>query len=409
MVAAPKKRIPKKKKIALVLSGGGTKAAAFHIGVAYALKESGFDFYTGLKTDQNDVEPGPYSIQTFIGSSGGSFVASIMAAGYSLENISASFLNRVSPDSSKFHPRPLPRLQYKKMFKIRPEIAREQASQFSTIKNVMGALMDGRFPSLLQLKWIKMTGIFSTQGLEQFLREEVLPANRFEDYRPELFIVSTQLNDSRKVVFGKNAYPPPPHDPRCQYQTHARISDAVAASAALPVVFAPYPIPDENGEPQYYIDGEIRETLSTHIAVDSGADLVFTSYTHQPYRFVREIGSLTKLGLPAIVIQSIYILIEQKINSTYESYLSKKNAMNEVYRYCQDAGISGDHVEQIMQVLEKELNQKRDVDLIPIHPDPSDTRTFLAEHFTLNPKKLSEVVKSGYKAGMTALSRFEFE
>ena len=51
MVATPKKRIPKKKKIALVLSGGGTKAAAFHIGVAYALKEAGFDFCQGLKTD----------------------------------------------------------------------------------------------------------------------------------------------------------------------------------------------------------------------------------------------------------------------------------------------------------------------------------------------------------------------
>jgi predicted acylesterase/phospholipase RssA len=409
MVAAPRKRIPKKKKIALVLSGGGTKAAAFHIGVAYALKESGFDFYTGLKTDQNQAEPGPRSIQTFIGSSGGSFIAAVLAAGYSLENISASFLNQQALDDPRFHPRPLARLQYKKMFKIRPEIAKEQASQFSTIKNVMGSLMDGRFPSLLQLKWLKMTGIFSTQGLEQFLREEVMPSNRFEDYRPELFIVSTQLNDSRKVVFGKNAYPPPPHDPRCLYQTHARISDAVAASAALPVVFAPYVIADENGEPHHYIDGEIRETLSTHIAVDSGADLVFTSYTHQPYRFVREIGSLTRLGLPAIVIQSIYILIEQKINSTYESYLSKKNAMNEVYRYCESAGLSDEHRTEIMQILEKELHQNRDIDLIPIHPDPSDTKTFLAEHFTLNPKKLGEIVKAGYKAGMSAVAKFEFE
>lgn len=409
MVAAPRKRISKKKKIALVLSGGGTKAAAFHIGVAYALKENGFDFYCGLKTDQNQDEPGPRSIQTFIGSSGGSFIAAVLAAGYSLENISSSFLNQKGVEANQFHPRPLPRLQYKKMFKIRPEIAREQASQFSTLKNIMGSLMDGKFPQLLQLKWLKMTGIFSTQGLEQFFREEVMPANRFEDYRPELFIVGTQLNDSRKVVFGKNSYAPPPHDPRCQYQTHVRISDAVAASASLPVVFAPYVINDENGEPHHYIDGEIRETLSTHIAVDSGADLVFTSYTHQPYRFVREIGSLTNLGLPAIVIQAIYIMIEQKINSTYESYLSKKNAMNEVMQYCETAGLSSEHKDKIMSILEKELHQNRDIDLIPIHPDPSDTKTFLAEHFTLNSKKLSETVKAGYKAGMIALSRFEFE
>ena len=273
----------------------------------------------------------------------------------------------------------------------------------------MSALMDGRFPSLLQLRWLKMTGIFSTNGLEQFIREEVVPSNRFQDYKPELFIVSTKLNDSQKVVFGKQSYEPPPHDPRCQYQTHARISDAVAASASLPVIFAPYALNDENGDQHYYIDGEIRETLSTHIAVDAGADLVFTSYTHQPYRFVREIGSLTKQGLPAIVIQSIYILIEQKINSNYESFQSKKSAMNEVFRYCKEAGVQDEHMSKIMGILERELHQSRNIDLIQIHPDPTDTRTFLAEHFTLNPKKLTEVVKSGYKAAMNSLSRYEFE
>ena len=65
MVTTPKKRISKKKKIALVLSGGGTKAAAFHIGVGYALKEAGFEFYQGLKSDQNTAPPGERAIQTY--------------------------------------------------------------------------------------------------------------------------------------------------------------------------------------------------------------------------------------------------------------------------------------------------------------------------------------------------------
>ena len=409
MVSSPKTIVPKKKKIALVLSGGGSKAAAFHIGVAYALKESGFQFQSGLKTDQSETLPEPKSIQTYVGSSGGAFIASVLAAGYSLENISSSFLNQVPAEDPHFYPRRLARLSYKKMFKIRPEIAKEQVSNFLTIKNVMASLMDGKFPSLLQLKWLKMTGIFSTQGLEQFMREEIMPSNRFEDYKPELFIVGTELNDSRKVVFGKNQYAPPPHDSRCQYQTHVKISDAVAASTALPVVFSPYSIPDENGLSHFYIDGEIRETLSTHIAVDAGADLVLTSYTHQPYRYVPEVGSLTLLGLPAIVIQSIYILIEQKINSTYESYRSKKSAMNAVYQFCKSSALPKEVIRQIMEILEAELHQKRDIDIIPIHPHTSDTKTFLAEHFTLNPQKLTEVVKSGYKAGMSILSRYEFE
>ncbi|NDD92997.1 patatin-like phospholipase family protein, partial [bacterium] len=70
MVTTPKMRISRKKKLAFVLSGGGTKAAAFHIGVAYALREHGFEFYQGLKTDQNQIQPHSKMVQTYVGSSG---------------------------------------------------------------------------------------------------------------------------------------------------------------------------------------------------------------------------------------------------------------------------------------------------------------------------------------------------
>ena len=83
--------------------------------------------------------------------------------------------------------------------------------------------------------------------------------------------------------------------------------------------------------------------------------------------------------------------------------------MNEVFRYCKESGVGLEHMDQIMKILETELHQKRDIDLIPMHPDPGDTKTFLAEHFTLNPKKLTEIVKAGYKAGMSRLSQYDFE
>lgn len=408
---SPRKQISKKKKIALALSGGGTKAAAFHIGVGFALQENGFEFYSGLKSTSNSSTLRPLSIQTYIGSSAGSFIASIFGAGYSLENITGSFLkhDHAQHKVDRFFPRALPRLQYTKMFRLRPEIAKEQAFQFLKLKNLVASMMEGKFPSLLQLRWLKMTGLFSTSGLEQFVREEVLPSNRFEDYLPEIFVIGTRLNEARKVIFGKNSYSPPAHDPTCLYQTHVKISDAVAASAALPVIFAPYAIPDETGEQQYYIDGETRETLSTHVAVDSGADLVLASYSHQPYRMSQGAHSLTELGLPAIVLQTIYILIEQKINSVLESYRSKQVAMNEVYQYLIHAGLSQDHQTKIMEILEKELHQTRNLDLIRIHPEPADSKMFFAEHFSLNANKLNEIVKAGYRAGKSALSKYEFE
>ena len=42
-------KLREKKKIGLVLSGGGIKAAAFHIGVCLALREKGFRFAGGTK------------------------------------------------------------------------------------------------------------------------------------------------------------------------------------------------------------------------------------------------------------------------------------------------------------------------------------------------------------------------
>ena len=44
-------KLSHKKKIALVLSGGGIKAAAFHIGACLALKEKGFRFAGGTKEE----------------------------------------------------------------------------------------------------------------------------------------------------------------------------------------------------------------------------------------------------------------------------------------------------------------------------------------------------------------------
>ena len=65
------------------------------------------------------------------------------------------------------------------------------------------------------------------------------PSNLFQDYAAELFIVATQRNHSRKVVFGKKMMEPPPHDPGCYYEKEIPISEACAASTALPPIFAP--------------------------------------------------------------------------------------------------------------------------------------------------------------------------
>jgi predicted acylesterase/phospholipase RssA len=410
--ASSRKRIQigSKRKIGFVCSGGATKAGAFHIGVALALQEQGFRFVGGLQSRDDPSGPSskPMEISTYVGSSAGSIICSYLAAGYSLDNIFNSFTGRPPTDEMDKIPRILPRLTYPTMFRLRPGLAREQFSQLMQVGRMVNHLVQGRWDSLLQLDWLKLQGIFSTGGLEEFMREEVLPSNRFHDYLADLFIVATQLNHSRKVVFGKYSYQPPPHDLTCQYDNDAMISQACAASASLPFVYAPYPIENKNGKTIHYIDGEIRDTLSTHVAIDSGCDLVIASHTHQPYHFNKEIGSLTDYGLPAILIQSIYLVIEQKVNQYVHGKVSQRNAINAVERYCRQNGIDGEHARKILEILEAELHHRRDVDILYIHPNPSDAQMFFGDHFSLSPRKLAEIVKSGFRATIEKLRHYEF-
>lgn len=357
---------------------------------------------------ESPPELGPMTISTYVGSSAGSIISSMLAAGYSLDNIFNSFLSRKPSHPEDTVPRVLPKLTYPTMFKIRPGLAREQIRQLSLFRSLFGNLLQGNWESLFQLGWLRATGLFSTTGLEQHMREEVLPSNRFQDYLADLFIVATQLNHSRKVVFGKYSYQPPPHDLTCQYNNNVSISEACAASTALPFIFAPYPIKGENDVTHHYIDGEIRDTLSTHVAVDAGADLVIASYTHQPYHLHRAIGSLTDHGLPSILIQSIYLVIEQKINNQIHNKKIQRKAINAVLKYCKDQGVDDVHRRRICEILEVELHHRLDVDTIYIHPNPSDSQMFFGEHFSLSSKKLSEMVKSGFRAAIEALRGYTF-
>jgi predicted acylesterase/phospholipase RssA len=405
-------KIGPKKKIAFVCSGGATKAGAFHLGVALGLQERGFRFAGGLQT------PGfpprlsePMEISTFVGSSAGSVISAYLAAGYSLENIFNSFIGRKPTDPRDAIPKILPKLTYPTMLKLRPGLAREQLAQLGLLKTIVSGIIRGDFEAILQLRWIKTSGLFSTAGIEQFLREDVLPSNRFADYAADLFVIATQLNHSRKVIFGKYSYSPPAHDLTCQYNNDVSISEACAASSSLPFIYSPYSIKHGGASGDgdtHYVDGEIRDTLSTHVAMDAGCDLVFASYTHQPYHWQKEIGSLTDHGIPAILIQSIYLVIEQKVNQYIYHKESHKSAIHAVEKYCEQVGLPEEHAKRILGILEAELHYRKEVDTIYIHPSPADAKMFFGEHFSLSPKKLSDLVRSGFRAAIETLKKYEF-
>lgn len=413
----PRIRIPKKSKIAFVCSGGAVKAGAFHLGVALALQEKGFRFIGGLKgtgesTHMTVSDTSGREIRIYVGSSAGSIICSYLASGYSLDQIFDAFLSRKQEGTE----RKLQELTYRHLFALRPDMTLigtlrilGEGPKISTIRRLITGLAQDSYDTVFRWKWLKWPGFFSTMGIERYLREDVLPSNDFHAYEADLFIVATQLNHSKKVVFGKYNMTPPDEDKTVIYMSKTLVSEACAASTALPIIFAPFPIKNEKGVQIYYFDGEIRDTLSTHVAYDAGADLIIASYTHQPYHFVKEVGSLHAYGIPAILIQALYLLIERKIQSFMTTHERNRKALDITSRFFKEHNLPENLRKQCLEQLERKLGFKGNVDYIYLRPRSTDHAMFFGDHFNLSGRKMSEIVRVGFKSAIDILRKYEFE
>lgn len=394
-------RIRQKKKIALVLSGGGIKAAAFHIGVCIALKEKGFKFAGGTKDQVRRAYPidDPMTIRSYVGSSAGSFVAAILSAGHSLESLVNAFNVGVGqkPHYQDFEWDKLRPISYRDLFALNGK------GFLSSIPNTLlsKTIVKGGFEAMLKEKF-KVNGLFSTRKIERYLRECALSHNQFQQLGVDLFIIGTQLNHTRKVIFGN--FPENWKDDRLKLVNYAQISQAVAASTSLPPVYAPYGItnPESNKE-MFFFDGEIRDTLSTHVAADHGADLVISSYSVQPYHYSEEVGSLHKFGIPVILNQALYQVIQQKIDRHIKHQQDFRSIYNTIDGYFKQNNLPEEHREKVLSIIKERVNYKPNVDYVYIHPRPQNHEMFFADHFNLNPEILERIVRIGFKSAISAL------
>lgn len=398
-------RIREKKRLALVLSGGGIKAAAFHVGVCLALREKGFIFGGGSPDEfKKKYEQDEMTFKTYVGSSAGSVISTFLAAGYSVNDVihafqlGAGFADKKSFVSDHGSLKPI---SYFHIFALNGGNLLGFLPKFFLKK----PMITGGLEALLK-NGFKINGLFSSSGLERYFRKYVLTENRFESLGPNLNIVATQLNHSRKVIFGK--FKETTKDKNIKYANFATVSEAVGASVSLPPVFAPYGIKDQKGKTLYYFDGEIRDTLSTHVAADQGADLVIASYTIQPYHFTPDIGSLHQYGIPVVVNQAIYQVVEQKIQSAIKYQKSISAILSAIEGYCKEVGIPSEHKDKILQIVLERVNFKPNVDYIYIHPKAHDHQMFFADHFSLNPNILMTIVRAGFKAAIGTLRKYNF-
>ncbi len=398
-------RIREKKRLALVLSGGGIKAAAFHVGVCLALREKGFIFAGGSPDDvAKKYAADEMTFKTYVGSSAGSVISTFLAAGYSINDVIHAFqLGAGFADKKSFvqDQGALKPISYFHIFALNGGNILGFLPKFILKKPIFTGGLEALFKN-----GFKINGLFSSAGLERYFRKYVLTENRFESLGPNLYVVATQLNHSRKVVFGK--FKETTKDATIKYANFSTVSEAVAASVALPPVFAPYGIKDQKGKTLHYFDGEIRDTLSTHVAADHGADLVISSYTIQPYHFMPEIGSLHQYGIPVIINQAIYQVVEQKIQSAIRYQKNVSAILGAIEGYCKEVGIPAEHKDRILQIVIERVNFKPNVDYIYIHPKPHDSAMFFADHFSLNPTILLAIVRAGFKAAIGTLRKHNF-
>ncbi len=398
-------KLRNKKKVGLVLSGGGIKAAAFHIGVCLALREKGFKFAGGTKEQvkRNFPDDDPMTVRLYVGSSAGSFLAACLSAGYSLDAMVNAFKvgstgkSSGSGEHSLGHLRPF---GYKDIFSINTS----NILKSIPLSILRKSMVSGGFETLLKDRF-KVNGFFNSKGIEKYLRQYALSHNEFRQLGVDLFIIGTQLNHSRKAIFG--GFPDSHKTKTLKYVNYAKISEAVAASISLPPVFAPYKIDSPKGKELYFFDGEIRDSLSTHVASDSGADLIISSYSYQPYHYTEEIGSLHEYGIPLILNQALYQVIQQKIDRHIHYKADIKFIYNSIDKYCLENKVSDESRTAILDIIKKRVHYKPEVDYIYIHPRSQNYEMFFADHFSLSPDVLEKIVRIGFRSAISQLRQYD--
>ena len=383
----------KNKKTALVLSGGVVKAAAWHLGVALALEEIGFV----LKHNKSPINP-DFEISTYVGSSAGSLINLYFASGFRPIDVIDATINRKNAQTS------LKGITYSDMLSRKMPL--REPFNFDFYNPFEG------FPPLLKQMakpLLSISGLFSTEGLNQYMQKNVILSQQFEDYAADMFVVATQLDHSRKVIFSKYNYPSPIHDSTAEYFTDVSVTESISASMSVPPFYAPFPVKNPRTKQiDYYIDGEIRETLSNHVAVDNKCDFVISSWTHTPYHYHDEIGSLINYGLPAICMQAIYLMIQKKIVSSRGQKYLAKDIVDTVSDYMNSNNFSKKDKDKILNILERKLSYNPNIKFIDIHPDHSNYKLFFTNSFSLDPSKAKYIMTSGYRKTIETFKKLEW-
>ncbi len=294
-------------KIGLALAGGGPLGAVWEIGALCALAEA---------VPALDLN----ALDGYVGVSAGSFIAAGLANGMTPRQLCTSFIENEGPSADLIHPN---------LF-FRPalaEYARRLAATPLLLAQAGYSLAVQRRPLLAALERLGRalpTGLFSTAALQQRLARVFSAPGRSNDFRQlqrRLVLVATDLDTGRAAPFGLPGW------------DHVPISQAVAASAALPGLFPPEAI-----DGRWYVDGALKKTLHARVLLDEGLDLLlclnplvpFDASVHRTHRVLgsanARIPQLVDGGLPLVLSQTFRSLIHSRLELGLQGYRSSHPA-----------------------------------------------------------------------------------
>ena len=286
-------------RVALVLGGGGISGAAYHLGVLNAMNSM------SARATVNDFD-------LYIGTSAGAVVASCLANGISPEELilanldhrHATFPGIGADEIMRPDRRGIARSLVRWPLGVLGAIRRYVGHPFSTsIIDGLGALAEGLPPAL-----------YTTDGTEKYLRQLLESdgrTNEFSKTRRKLYVTATDLDTAERVVFGATGSPA------------ATISEAAAASTAIPLLYAPRRIGDS-----VYLDGGLRSATNIDVAIQQGAKLVVVVNPLVPYvhdsRYLLPSATglpsrhMSQKGFPHIAAQTFRIMAQSHLHKELE-------------------------------------------------------------------------------------------
>lgn len=298
----PRRRRGRKRpsKTALVLGGGGFTGGVYEIGALRAL-----DLLAVNSTVNN--------FDVYVGTSAGSFVASMLANGVSPDEM-MQVINRRIPSELEdldlgtvLRPNYLGFLEKAAMLPLRSlELARSLLSM-------------GRFSAMdvgVGLAEALPTGFYSGGGIADYVAAALGEEERVDDFRllsKELYLTATDLDTCERITFGEEGWDDVP------------ISKAIQCSTALPIVYKPV---DLKG--RQLVDGGIRSTTNVDIAVEKGAKFIVVVNPLVPYVndfektiptvFGTRVRRVSDMGLPAIANQTFRLIAHARLHQAVEQW-----------------------------------------------------------------------------------------